>query len=253
MREFSDKSVLITGASEGIGRATARVFATRGADLILVARNEQRLDDLKRELVAAHDVKVQIHPLDLRDAPAVDAFFSKLEKQGEPFDFAVNNAGFEGRIADLNELNMEDYEAVFDVNVRAVWQCLKHEITHFRGRKKAGAIVNVASILGFMGIAGSSLYVASKHAVIGFTKAAAVEQSKHGIRVNCVSPGATDTPMIRRVLGRDDVDFVGLEPSQRMTAPEEIARSIAWLCSTESQNIIGHNLVIDGGRTVQVG
>jgi len=148
---------------------------------------------------------------------------------------------------------MEDYEAVFDVNVRAVWQCLKHEIAHFRGRKKAGGIVNVASILGFMGIAGSSLYVASKHAVIGFTKAAAVEQSKHGIRVNCVSPGATDTPMIRRVMGRDDVDFVGLEPSQRMTAPEDIARSIAWLCSTESQNIIGHNLVIDGGRTVQVG
>lgn len=247
MSEFQGKIALITGASEGIGRATAKIFAQAGCDLILVARNQQRLESLKTEL-SNYPVKIRLQSLDLQDAQAVDVFFQTVKD----IDYAVNNAGIEGHMAPIQELNLKHFQDVFDINVRSVFQCLHHEVRILHSLKKKGAIVNLASILGFRGIANSSLYVASKHAVIGFTKAIAVEQIGSGIRINCVSPGATKTPMMERVIGHEVAEPVGLMPSERLANPEEIAEGILWLCSAQSNYIVGHNLVVDGGRTSQV-
>jgi NAD(P)-dependent dehydrogenase (short-subunit alcohol dehydrogenase family) len=249
MKEFANQTALITGASEGIGRATAKLFAERGANLILVARNESRLQDLKSEL-SSYGVNISIFKVDIADTKAVDEFF----KQAPPFDYAVNNAGTEGKISEVQELTLDDYSEVFDLNVRGLWLCMQNEVSHFRKNKKPGAIVNLSSILGFMGAAGSSLYGGSKHAVIGFTKSVAVEQINHGVRVNCVSPGAIDTAMIRRVLNKpEDHQFKNLEPLSRVAPAEEVAEAIVWLASSASKHINGHNLVIDAGRTVNIG
>lgn len=273
MAAFKGKTVLITGASEGIGRATARVFFQEGAHLILVARNKSRLEELKKELLASQaslrgqvnqdhqapqgnpinslnsiQQEITLRVVDLSQPAQVKAFFD----EGPAFDVAVNNAGTEGTIKEIQDLNLEDYSLVFDLNVQSLFQCLCRQVQHFRAHKKSGSIVNVSSILGFRGIAGSSLYVASKHAVIGFTKAIAIEQVNHNIRVNSVSPGSTDTPMIRRVLGDSNALFVGTEPSERMAKPDEIAEAILWLSSEKAQHIVGHNLVIDGGMTAGV-
>jgi len=252
MSEFKGKSVLITGASEGIGRATAKAFAAQGANLILVARNLKRLQSLVNELKPLQKQfksKYSVHQLDLQDAKAVDIFFKKIKL----LDFAINNAGVEGKISEIQALTLKDYHDVFDINVRALFQCLQHEVSFFRKHACPGAIVNVSSILGLRGISGSSLYVASKHAVIGFTRATAVEQIAHRIRINCISPGATDTPMLRRVIGTENVESVGIAPGKELIKPENIAKSITWLCSEESSRIVGHNLIVDSGRTVQIG
>ncbi len=249
MKEFSNQTALITGASEGIGRATAKLFAERGANLILVARNEIRIQELKSEL-CSYGVNISVFKVDIADAKAVDEFF----KQAPPFDCAVNNAGTEGQINEIQDLTLDDYAEVFDLNVRGLWLCMQNEVSHFRKNKKSGAIVNLSSILGFMGVAGSSLYGGSKHAVIGFTKSVAVEQINHGVRVNCVSPGAIDTAMIRRVLNKpEDHQFKNLEPLSRVAPAEEVAEAIVWLASSKTKHINGHNLVIDAGRTVNIG
>jgi NAD(P)-dependent dehydrogenase (short-subunit alcohol dehydrogenase family) len=205
------------------------------------------LNALKQDLEKKTN-KVNVVTIDLKQSSEVENLF----KQISPFDYAINNAGIEGAINEIDTLSLADYNELFDTNVKALFLCLKYEVEHFKFHKKPGCIVNMASILGINGVAGSSLYVASKHAVIGFTKAVAVEQIQNNIRINCISPGATDTPMIRRVLGDEKAKFVGTGPANRMADPAEIAQSILWLCSPTSSYIVGHNLVIDGGRTVNL-
>lgn len=247
MNEFQGKIALITGASEGIGRATAKVFAQAGCDLILVARNQKRLESLKTEL-SNFPVKIRIQSLDLQDAQAVDDFFQTVKD----IDYAVNNAGIEGHMAAIQDLSLKHFQDVFDINVRAIFQCLHHEVRILHSQKKKGALVNLASIVGFTGVANSSLYSASKHAVIGLTRSVAVEQIHAGIRVNCISPGATDTAMLDRVMGPRSQQFLTLQPNQRFVKPEEIADSALWLCSEKSECIVGQNIVIDGGRTTNL-
>lgn len=244
--EFKGKTVFISGASEGIGRATATEFAKNGANLIVVARNEARLNSLKEEL-SPYKVTVQCLSSDFSKSGAVAHAFSKIKN----LDYAVNNAGTEGKIAEFQDLETPDYQNVFDINVRSVFECMKYEIQSLLANKKPGAIVNVSSILGFRGITGSSLYVASKHAVIGLTKSAALEQASSNIRINAVCPGATDTPMIRRVLGDSSVDFVGSGTSMKLAHPTDIANAILWLCSDQSKMVIGHSLVVDAGTTAK--
>ena len=247
MLQFSKKTVLITGASEGIGRATAKEFASQGANLILVSRNFQRLKELSEEL-SKFDVKIQIEALDLSNTKAIDDFFSQISE----LDIAINNAGVEGPTKQIHDFELNNFDEVFNVNVRALFQCLKHEVYFFRKNKKPGSIVNISSIAGSKGIAYSSLYVASKHAVLGFTRAVAVEQIKHGIRVNCVSPGATDTAMLRRIMGPRVDDFIAGQPNGKFATPESIAATISWLCRSESENIVGQDIIIDGGKTVNL-
>jgi NAD(P)-dependent dehydrogenase (short-subunit alcohol dehydrogenase family) len=241
------KTVLITGASEGIGRATAKAFAAKGANLILVARNRERLLGLAQEL-KNDSIKVDVHTADFQKESEVDNFFQNVGF----YDIAINNAGFEGKIGEITELETSDYQEVFNVNVRAVLQCLKQEVKHFRSRKIKGSIVNVSSIAGFKGISHSSIYVASKHAVLGLTRAVAIEQIAHGIRVNCVSPGATDTAMLRRILGHQIDELIKRQPNGKLVQPEDIAKTILWLSNDDAEHVVGQDIVVDGGKTVML-
>jgi NAD(P)-dependent dehydrogenase (short-subunit alcohol dehydrogenase family) len=164
-------------------------------------------------------------------------------------DFAVNNAGIEGRMAPTHECTEENWDQTINVNLKGVWLCMKHEIALML-RQGKGAIVNTASVAGLIGFPGLPAYVASKHAVIGLTKSAALENAKQGIRINAVSPGVIRTPMIDRVTGLDksvEKAYTDMEPVGRMGEPEEVAEAIVWLCSDAASFITGHALAVDGG------
>lgn len=200
---------------------------------------------LEKEL-SSFGINIQILPADLSQKGAASDLFGKVRD----LDFAVNNAGTEGRIQELHELESTDYDHVFDLNVRAVFDCLKHEIQILLRSKKPGCLVNVSSILGLRAIEKSSLYIASKHAVIGLTKTAAIEQIKNHIRINAVCPGLTNTAMAERILGKENLAVVGAG-SLAMSQPSDIAEAIVWLCSDASKMVIGHALVVDGGTMAQ--
>lgn len=244
--EFSGKTVLITGAGSGIGRATALAFAKHQANLILIGRNADRLSSTAREVEKAGG-RADVVGLDLTNDAKVGEFFSKLKH----LDYAVNNAGIEGRIAEISDVTMQDFDEAMNINLRALFQCVSEEVKHLRKNKKKGAIVNVSSIAGIVGIPTSSLYVAGKHAVIGLTKSVALEQIKNGIRVNVVCPGGVSTPMLERIYPEGLEPAAERHPIGRIAKPEEIAESILWLCSEKSSFVVGHSLVVDGGRTVE--
>lgn len=244
--EFHGKTVLITGASSGIGKAVAMSFARHQAKLLLVGRNRINLEataSSARTLGAEAEVVV----LDLADQSNVTRFFSGITE----LDVAINNAGTEGRIDDIVDLTLSHFDDVMNINVRALFQCLQAEVSLMRKTQRPGVIVNVSSIAGLIGIPTSSLYVASKHAVIGLTKAVALEQIQHGIRINAVCPGGVETPMLERIFP-GNVDAAGAgHPIGRNARPSEIADSILWLASRASSFVVGHSLVVDGGRTAQ--
>lgn len=243
--EFKNKTVLITGAGSGIGLATAELFAAQGAHVVINGRDLKRLK--KTESICKKlGGKVTVFAADLADPKKVTELFKSLKD----LDVAVNNAGFEGRLGGIAELSLDDFDAAMGINVRALFQCMQEEIKLFRKKKKSGAIVNVSSIASLIGLPGSSLYVAAKHAVNGLTKTAALEQIKHQIRINAVCPGATETGMLSRIYNGDLKAAAASNPIGRLGEPKEIADAIAWLASGRSSFVVGHCLVADGGRTV---
>ena len=244
--EFGGKTVLVTGGGTGIGRATAIAFARQGAHLILIGRTRSTLDDSAAE-VRKWGGTADVAQFDLCDEKKTHQFFTNIKH----LDVAVNNAGTEGRIAEISQLRMQDFDEAMTGNVRSLFQCLQEEINVFRRTRAHGSIVNVSSVAGMIGIPTSSLYVASKHAVIGLTKSVALEQIRHGIRINTVCPGGVATPMLERIFP-GGLDPVGQTyPIGRVAKPEEIADAILWLCSRHSSYVVGHSLVVDGGRTVE--
>jgi NAD(P)-dependent dehydrogenase (short-subunit alcohol dehydrogenase family) len=243
---FQDKTVLITGAGSGIGKAIALAFAKEQANLILVGRNQSRLETLAREC-KAFDVSIETFSVDVSNETQVREFFSRNIK----FEIAVNNAGIEGKIGDTAELSLKDFDEVMNTNVRGLWQFMQEEIKHFRQSNCKGAVVNVSSIAGILALPNSSLYVASKHAVIGLTKTVALEQIRYGIRINAVCPGAVHTPMLERVMGSTKIEnILKNQPIGRIAAPSEIADAVMYLASERASYVVGHSLVVDGGLSV---
>jgi len=242
---MTNQTVLVTGAGSGIGRATALRFSEAGANLILVGRNVERLESISFD-ARKKGVEVETHALDLSDTAATLKFFSKIKK----LDIAVNNAGIEGKMGDITTLELENFEELMNVNLKSLWLCMREEVRFFREKKQKGNIVNVSSVLGLIGIPNSSLYVASKHAVNGLTKSVALEQIKHGIRINSICPGAVETPMLKRIYKGDLSQVETSGPSDRIGKASEIADSICWLASPSSEFVVGHCLVVDGGMTV---
>jgi len=241
--------VLITGALTGIGRATALAFANEGARVIVSGRRDEegrRLVEALRELGGDADfVRADVRRED-DVRTLVDAAVARFGR----LDAAVNNAGTEGTPGPLTEQSAETYDAVFQTNVLGTLLSMKHELRVMLAQGH-GSIVNVSSFFGRSGGAGASIYAASKHAVEGLTKSAALEAADRGVRVNAVAPGPIDTGMLERFAGTPErkAGLVGTVPLHRMGTPEEIAEAIVFLASDKAAFITGATLAADGGST----
>jgi NAD(P)-dependent dehydrogenase (short-subunit alcohol dehydrogenase family) len=249
--QFAGRVAFITGAGSGIGRATALAFAAHGAAVAVSDRTEKGLHETARliEDQGGHALPVLC---DVIRSDDVAAAVAAAVRQFGRLDFAFNNAGVEQPVAPLHEISDEQWDRIIDINLRGVFYGMKHQVPAMLATG-GGAIVNTSSGAGVIGIAGQSAYAASKHAVIGLTKAAALDYAAAGVRVNAVCPGIIETPMMDRFSGGTEEGrqrVIGQEPVGRMGRPEEIASAVLWLCSDLGAFTVGHALVIDGGQTV---
>jgi NAD(P)-dependent dehydrogenase (short-subunit alcohol dehydrogenase family) len=247
--DFAGKVALVTGGTSGIGRATAIAFGAAGARVAVSGRRRAEGEEtmrlveqaggaamfLRADIVLESDVKAMID--------AVISSFGRL-------DYAFNNAGIEQQAQSLPEQTEETFDRIMAINVKGVWLAMKYEIPAMLATAKGGAIVNTSSIVGVIGFPRVPIYAASKHAVIGMTKAVALEYAQQNIRVNAVGPGAVETPMFERFTGTEDsvkAQLASMHPMGRVARPEEIAEAVLFLCSDRASFITGHTLVTDGG------
>lgn len=247
MRRFVGKTVLVTGAGAGIGRAIAMEFAQEGAKLILCDRDE----DSGREataLVQQAGAEARFIRADVSVPADVAALFEAVRAQG-PLDIAINNAGVEGKVALIEDQDAANYDYVMGVNVRGTFLCLQEETRIMKPRGK-GVIITFASIASHVGFAGLTLYTASKAAVLAMTKSAALELARTGVRVASVSPGIVDTAMLDRFFAADPnarEAMTGGVPLGRACDAREIARGTLFLASDDASLILGQTINLDGG------
>jgi NAD(P)-dependent dehydrogenase (short-subunit alcohol dehydrogenase family) len=244
---MSNPVVLITGALTGIGRATALAFAHEGARIVVSGRRDEAGEALAVELRAL-GVEAEFVRADVRSEDQVRNLVDRTVDRFGRLDVAVNNAGTEGKPGPLTEQSVETYNAVFETNVLGMLLSLKHEVRVMLPQGH-GSIVNLSSTYGQKGGPSASVYVASKHAVEGLTKAAAVEVAGTGLRVNVVAPGPVETEMLNRFTGTAEVKagFLAGVPLKRAGTPEEVAQAIVFIASDKASFITGASLVVDGG------
>ena len=239
--------VLITGALTGIGRATAIAFAREGgAHVVVSGRREDAGKTLKAELRALGG-EAEFIRADVRREDEVRNLVDKTVERFGRLDVAINNAGTEGKIGPITEQSAESYAATFDTNVLGVLLSMKHEL-RVMSAQKSGSIINISSTFGRIGAPGASLYVASKHAVEGLTKSAALEAAPFGVRVNVVAPGPIETEMLRRFAGSDErkATFASGVPLKRLGYPEEIAEVILFVASDRASFVTGASIPVNG-------
>lgn len=249
---YKGKVAFVTGAGSGIGRATALAFASAGTNVAVVDLSEESSCETA-QLIEEQGGRVVAVKCDVTKAEEVKTALDKTIKEFGRLDFAFNNAGIEQRNAAVADFEEDEWNRIIDTNLRGAFLCMKYEIPLLL-KQGGGAIVNVSSGAGVIGIKGGAAYTAAKHGVIGLTKSAALDYAAQNIRVNAVAPGYINTPMMDRFTGgtsqgREQV--IAQEPIGRMGQPEEIANAVVWLCSDAAAFVVGHALVIDGGQTVQ--
>ncbi len=249
---FENKVALVTGAASGMGLATAKAFAEVGAAVAVADVNGDGARAAADALVAAGHKAIGIR-CDVADLDEVAAMVKQTVSTFGRLDMAFNNAGVQSPVAETADADPKDYDFVMGVNLRGVWNCMKHELLQMR-KQGSGAIVNNSSLGGLVGIAERGIYHASKHGVVGLTKSAGLEYAAKGIRINAVCPGIIETPMVMGMLETQPEAMAALMkevPMGRLGRAEEIADAVLWLCSPASSFVIGHALPVDGGYTVR--
>jgi NAD(P)-dependent dehydrogenase (short-subunit alcohol dehydrogenase family) len=249
---MSNTVVLITGALTGIGRATALGFARERARIVVSGRRDDAGQALLSELQAM-GVEADYRRADVRQEDDVRRLIDDTVARFGRIDVAVNNAGVEGEMGPITEQSVENYRAVFDANVLGVLLSLKHEMRVML-KQGRGSIVNLSSVSGQIGFPSASVYVASKHAVEGLTKCAALEGAAAGVQVNSVAPGPVATEMFERFTGHNSevkAGFLATIPARRSATPDEIAQTIIFLASGKAGYLTGQNIAVDGGYTAQ--
>ncbi|MBE0429706.1 MAG: SDR family oxidoreductase [Thermoleophilia bacterium] len=250
MKDLEGKTVLVTGAGSGIGRAVALAFAEKGSRVVISDIDEGGGQETASIVTQSGGESIFVKA-DVTHAGQVDRMTDAAIERFGSLDAAVNNAGVEGVSVNTVDLTEEVWDRVIAINLKGVWLCMRNEIGQML-RQGKGSIVNMASILGIVGYAKASAYTATKHGVIGLTRAAALEYAAQGIRINAICPGFIDTPMLERSLHLHDnpelqEQMAGLHPVNRLGKPEEVAAAALWLCSDASAFVTGHPMLVDGG------
>jgi NAD(P)-dependent dehydrogenase (short-subunit alcohol dehydrogenase family) len=242
---------LITGGSSGIGRSAALRFAALGARVAIGARRSAECENTV-ELISRQGGEAFFVKTDVRKSCEIQALLKATMDRWQRLDFAFNNAGIEGTpYVPTVDYSEQVWDEVIDVNLKGVFMCMKYEIPQML-KQRSGAIVNMSSVAGLTGGRVGTAYYASKHGVIGITRAAAMEYATTGIRVNAVCPGVTRTRMAERSFKDEDLRaMLPLYPMGRFGTPEEVAEAVVWLCSDASSFITGHALPLDGGFTTR--
>ncbi|GGB65218.1 short chain dehydrogenase [Flavobacterium suaedae] len=257
MSTFKDKTVIITGGAMGLGLATAKVLARKGANLSIIDYNEEALNKAKDEISKeSPDTKILTIIADVSDEQAVKNYVNKTVDHFGKIDGFYNNAGIEGKQALIADYDVEMFKKVIDINLMGVYYGLKYVIPVMQ-KQGGGKIVNVASVGGIRGVLNEVPYVASKHAVSGMTKNAAIEYGKDNIFTNAIAPGAILTPMVASSFKQVNPDnpeaaekeYSQRNPTRRLGKPEEVGNLVAFLLSDECQYVNGQTIAIDGGES----
>jgi NAD(P)-dependent dehydrogenase (short-subunit alcohol dehydrogenase family) len=245
------KSALVTGAASGIGRATAIAFAREGAQVMLADVDEVGGRGAVAAISDAGGV-ARFSIADVTSEASVQALVAETVSAFGRLDCAVNNAGITGAMGPLQQLPLEEFQRVIDLNLTGVFLSMKYEIPAMHDT--GGAIVNMASGAGLIAAPALSAYCASKHAVLGLTKTAAMENARSGIRINAICPGSTDTPMLRTAMDQNpqvEKMILAGQPGGRLGTPGEIAEAAVWLCSDRASFVTGHSMLVDGGAVAR--
>jgi NAD(P)-dependent dehydrogenase (short-subunit alcohol dehydrogenase family) len=251
--QFDGKVALVTGASSGIGRATALAFAREGAAVVVADLHPEHGQETV-VMIRDQGGTASLVVGDVAQESDVTTLIDATVRTYGRLDYACNNAGIEGTQAPTADYPDAMWDRVIAVNLTGVWRCMKHEIPVMLDHG-GGAIVNMASILGVVGFANAAAYTAAKHGVIGLTQVAALEYAAQGVRVNAICPAFIATPMLERagLLGNPEMRAMleGLHPIKRLGRPEEVAEAVVWLCSDAASFVTGHAMLVDGGYTAQ--
>ncbi len=243
------KTVLVTGAASGIGKATALLYGRLGANVMVSDINELQGQQVVEELIAA-GASARFYKADVSDPAQCQQLVQETVAAFGQLDIAFNNAGIGGELNQTGDYSLEGWQHIIDVNLNSVFYCLKYELEVMQ-KQGTGVIVNMASILGQVGMAQSPGYVAAKHGVVGLTKAAAIEYAARGIRINSVGPAFIDTPLLSVLPEEARAALVGLHPIGRLGLSEEVAELVVWLSSDKASFVTGAYYPVDGGYLAQ--